>query len=136
LIDSVLQIFDSLKVPLRTKLVDYASLERDHANEVLHEHKNVLLGPISNKTIEEEKKGICHRQILKELNIFASVTNAISIPGLQNINEEIDLLIIQQTDKGFTADHELTAEYDDVSSIWITPHKKSENIAQYAFNSA
>jgi len=96
----------------------------------------LLLGPVSNKSYEDEGRGICHTQILKELETYASIVNPISIPGAETNGKDIDLLIIQQTDHGFQSDYPQTAEYDDVSSMWIMPFKKSNKIAEYAFGNA
>jgi isocitrate dehydrogenase (NAD+) len=134
LTESVLQIFDYLKVPLKTESIEYSSLKRDQGNPELKNNKNLLLGPVSDKTIEEENKGICHSQILEEMDVFASVINAISIPGIDTKGKDVDLLIIQQADKGFQS--KSGAEYDDVSTCWITPCVESKTIAQYALNNA
>lgn len=136
IVDSVMEIFDYLKVPLNTEMVDYQSLKRGEANTQLTKNKNLLMGPVSNKSYDEESKGVCHRQILSELGVYASVLNPISIPGAEINDKDIDLLIIQQVDQGFQADSDVTAEYDDISSAWITPHRKSDRIAEYAFNNA
>lgn len=134
IVGSVLQIFDYLRVPVNVEMIDYSSLKRGHQNQQLTKNKCLLLGPVSNKTYEDERKGVCHSQILKELDTYASVYNPISIPGVNTKGRDIDLLIVQQTDRGFQAEYDAT--YDDVSSAWITPHKKSDRIAQYAFSNA
>lgn len=136
LVDSVMEIFDYLKVPLNYDMIDYSSLKRGQENESLKKNKALLMGPVSNKTLEEEKEGVCHQQILKELEAYASVVNPISLPNVDTRGKDIDLLIIQQTDRGFQADYGSTSEYDDVSSAWITPHRNSKKIAEYAFNNA
>lgn len=136
LVESVLEVFDYLRVPLKSEIIDYSALKRGQANEQLRKNKCLLMGPVSNKSLEEESKGVCHSQILKELDIYASVVNPISIPGVDTQGKDIDLLIIQQTDRGFQAEYGSSAEYDDISSVWITPHRKSDKIAEYAFSNA
>jgi isocitrate dehydrogenase (NAD+) len=136
LIESVLHIFDYLKVPLKTEMIDYSSLKRDKSNSRLLKNKCLLLGPVSNKTCEEESKGVCHSQILKELNTYATITSPISIPGVETNGKDIELLIINETNCGFQAETAPSAEYDDVSSVWITPQKSLTDLAKYAFESA
>jgi len=124
LVDSVLQVFDYLRVPVKVDMIDYSSLKRGKANGQLTENKNILLGPISNKTFEERQKGICHKQILKELDIFASVLNPISIPGVDTNGVDMDLLIIRHADKAFQLETKKCYR------------EKCQKIAQYAFNNA
>jgi len=96
-------------------MIEYSSLKRDMMNDALKENNCLLLGPVSNKTIEEESKGICHYQILKELDIYASVSNPISFEEDGVNGKDVDLLIIQQTDKGFKSNYNSSIEYDEVS---------------------
>ncbi|CAI2367898.1 unnamed protein product [Moneuplotes crassus] len=124
IVDSVLEIFEHLNVPLNVKMVEYASLKRGKANSSLRENKNLLLGPISNKMFEERDKGVCHQQILKELDIFASVLNAISIPGVDIQGKDIDTLIIKQACDGFGVECKKARQ------------EKYKKLAQYALNNA
>lgn len=136
LVDSVLEIFDFMRVPLKIEMIDYSSLNRGEENTSLKKNNCLLLGPVSNKSYEDEARGICHIQILKELETYASIVNPISIPGAVTNGKDIDMLIIQQTDQGFQSEYPHKAEYDDVSSMWIMPFKKSTKIAEYAFSNA
>lgn len=124
IVDSVLEIFDHLNVPINVKMISYDSLKRGKANSALRENKNLLLGPISNKMFEERSKGICHQQIMKELNIFASVLNTISIPGVDTNGKDIDTLIIRQAGDGFGVETKQSRR------------DKYIKLAQYALNNA
>jgi len=96
----------------------------------------LLLGPVSNKLYEDEGRGVCHSQILKELNAYASIVNPISIPIFGIDQRDINLMIIQQIDYGYQSYSPQITEYDDASSLWVLPCKKSNKIAEYAFSNA
>ena len=136
LIESVLEIFSHMQVPIKHKIVEYSDLKRNQENPDLKLNNWMLLGPVSNKQIEEEHKGVWLSQILNELGTFVTITNPISISGVRASSKDVDLLLIQQNDRGFKGELERTAEYDDISSSWITPRRDTDRFAQYVFTNA
>ncbi|HIJ00841.1 MAG TPA: isocitrate/isopropylmalate dehydrogenase family protein [Candidatus Methanomethylophilaceae archaeon] len=94
----------------------------------------VLRGPISSP-LEKGRRSV--NTIIKErLNLYASVRFAKSIPGVESLRDDVDMVIVRENTEGIYVGFEREAAQGVVESIKLTTESASRRIARFAFELA
>ena len=143
LVKCVSDVFDALHIPMQLTNIPNSALAGESLKRTLQSHDVILSGPITDRQtaiIKEKLKGpsmaIDGFDIPQALDLFAGVVHAFSMPGAISKHSGVDIVLIRENSEGEYSqiEHEV---YDGVvQSIKVITQKKSERIAEYAFEYA
>ncbi len=143
-IDASLQVLDALGLEFEwdEQLAGGVALEKTGAPlppptlDSIRKHKLCFKGPLGTP-IGGGYKSV-NVQLRQELDLFANVRPAKSIPGVPSRYENVDLVIVRENTQGMYAgvEHWRNAEKTEAETVSIITKAGAERIVKYAFEYA
>ncbi|MBO8169177.1 MAG: isocitrate/isopropylmalate dehydrogenase family protein [Thermoanaerobacteraceae bacterium] len=113
---------------------DYGTPLPDYVLESVRNNKVALKGPLTTPI------GTGFRSVnvalRKELNLYANVRPAVTLPGVDSRYDNVDLIIVRENTEDLYAGVEHMVGEDAAESIKIITRKASERIVRFAFELA
>lgn len=136
------RVIDAAGVPIRWETVDageavisqYGTPLPRHVLDLIKKNKVALKGPITTPV----GKGFRSINVAmrRELNLYANVRPARSLPGIESRYKGVDLIVVRENTEDLYAGIEHMVGRDAAESIKIITREASLRIARYAFELA
>jgi isocitrate dehydrogenase (NAD+) len=130
--DSVQKVFKALHVPVEFDILNNFNFENKHMRELLMKNECILLGVLT----ESGQKYTDNYNFYKHLDLYANITAAFSMPGIEQRHEGVDIVVIRENTEGEYSGIEHEVYNGVIESIKITTKKASLRVAEYAFEFA
>jgi len=133
---AVERIFQAAVCPIKfEKLTQFSldAIDKPEVNAALKKNETILLGSLSKKAGDKYKDTT---RIYKELNLFANLTYAKTLPNVNTRHQNVDICVLRENTEGEYSGVEHEVYPGVVESLKIITKAASDRIANYAFEFA
>jgi len=130
---SVQNVFEAAHCPITWDIIENFTLSNPTCVEDLRKNESILLGPLPYR---EGAKYINNEEIYKHFDLFANLTYARSLPGVNARHKDVDIAVIRENTEGEYSGVEHEVYPGVVESIKVITKDASRRIAEYAFEFA
>ncbi len=128
-----MKVNEVINPPIKWDLIDDFDFSNKNCMNVLHKNKHILKGPVMSRYDSRIEDNVT---LAKNLDLFASVVQAISIPNVKSRHKNVDIVVIRENTEGEYSGLEHEVYPGVIESVRVITKNASLRLAEYAFEFA
>lgn len=130
---AVQRIFEAAHCPILWDVIENFSISDSACKQKLKQNESILLGPLPTRKGE---KYIDNSDIYKDLGLYANLTYARTLPGVETRHKNVDIVVLRENTEGEYSGVEHEVYPGVIESIKVITKEASRRLAEYAFEFA